>query len=206
MDTAAAKNHWETIYQTKSPQEVSWTQETPTLSLELIRSLNLSKTAKIIDVGGGESNLVDCLLAEGYENITVLDISASALERVKERLGDLAKKVEWIVVDITEFKPTTTYDVWHDRAVFHFLTTTEAINSYYTIVKDAVNETLIMGTFSTEGPLKCSGLAISQYSAESLSAIFEKDFQLHHHLTDDHETPFGTQQNFLYCLFNRLSQ
>src|SRR5687767_15066192 len=119
----AKQNHWDTVYKTKSPDQVSWTQEVPTTSLDFIHSFGLKKTANIIDIGGGDSKLVDYLLAEGFENITVLDISAQALSKAKERLGDNAAKINWIVSDITEFEPDTTFDVWHDRATFHFLTT-----------------------------------------------------------------------------------
>ena len=128
------REHWETVYETKNPSEVSWTQENPKTSLDLIHSFGLPKTAKIIDVGGGDSRLVDFLLEEGFENISVLDISAKALEKAKTRLGAKADKVNWIVSDITEFKPTTTYDLWHDRAAFHFLTSEEDISKYLNIV------------------------------------------------------------------------
>jgi len=129
------KNHWETVYKNKQPNEVSWTQENPKTSLDFIRETNLGKSARIIDIGGGDSKLVDFLLEEGYENISVLDISANALERAKKRLGKNAEKVNWIVSDITEFKPETTYDIWHDRATFHFLTTQEQIKKYSEITQ-----------------------------------------------------------------------
>ncbi len=204
MEEINTQKHWETIYATKSPNEVSWTQEKPTTSLKMIADLQLPKTAKIIDVGAGESRLVDDLLKAGYENITVLDISATALEKVKIRLGDLASKVTFIVADITQFKPAEVYDLWHDRAVFHFLTTPSAIQAYTSLAAKAVSNTLIMGTFSTHGPLKCSGLTISQYDAESLSQVFEHDFKLVNHFTEDHSTPFNTQQNFLFCTLKSI--
>lgn len=197
------KQHWETVYTTKQPNEVSWTQETPQTSLDFIRSFNLSKSASIIDVGGGNSKLVDFLLNEGYENITVLDISATALEKAKVRLGERAEKVNWIVSDITEFKPTTTYDIWHDRAAFHFLTKDEQIGKYLSIVKNAVKGFLVMGTFSESGPKKCSGLDIRQYSATSLEEIFKDDFTKLTCKTEDHTTPFNTTQNFTFCSFKR---
>ena len=124
------KNHWETVYETKQPDEVSWTQENPKTSLAFIRKTHLGKTAKIIDIGGGDSKLVDFLLEEGYKNITVLDISAKALERAQKRLGKKAGKIHWIVSDITEFKPEVSYEIWHDRATFHFLTTAQQIKKY----------------------------------------------------------------------------
>lgn len=159
----------------------------------------MNKTAKIIDVGGGESKLVDFLLEEGYENISVLDISANALEKAKKRLGDKAKKVNWIVADITEFEPTEQYDVWHDRAVFHFLTEDNDIKKYQDLVSKAVKGKMVIGTFSTNGPLKCSGLEIKQNDEISLTSNFAADFEKIECFTIDHITPFDTIQNFIFC-------
>lgn len=131
------KNHWENVYETKNPDQVSWTQAKPQTSLDFISSFGLGKEARIIDIGGGDSNLVDFLLQEGYENITVLDISSKALEKAKERLGDAAAKVKWIATDITAFEPAETYDIWHDRAAFHFLTTREQVSKYIGIAEKA---------------------------------------------------------------------
>ncbi|MEH6763167.1 MAG: class I SAM-dependent methyltransferase [Aequorivita antarctica] len=197
------KTHWEVVYNTKTPDQVSWTQEIPKTSLEFIHSFKLKKTAKIIDIGGGDSKLVDYLLEEGFENITVLDISAKALEKAQKRLGEKAKKVSWIVSDITDFKPTTTFDVWHDRATFHFLTTTEQVEKYKQTVKNTVNGYLIIGTFSENGPSKCSGLDITQYSQEKLTTEFSEAFEKISCLTEDHKTPFDTFQNFLFCSFKK---
>ncbi|SRX73606.1 class I SAM-dependent methyltransferase [Aequorivita antarctica] len=197
------KTHWEAVYNTKTPDQVSWTQEIPKTSLEFIHSFKLKKTAKIIDIGGGDSKLVDYLLEEGFEKITVLDISAKALEKAQKRLGKKAKKVSWIVSDITDFKPTTTFDVWHDRATFHFLTTTEQIEKYKQTVKNAINRYLIIGTFSENGPLKCSGLDVTQYSQEKLTTEFSEAFEKISCLTEDHKTPFDTFQNFLFCSFKK---
>lgn len=197
------KKHWETVYETKNPDQVSWTQETPTTSLDFIHSFGLPKTAKIIDIGGGDSKLVDCLLDEGFENITVLDISAKALEKTKKRLGDKASKVNWIVSDITEFEPKTTFDVWHDRATFHFLTTTEQVEKYMTTARNSVNGFLTIGTFSENGPTKCSGLEIRQYSEENLTTELNNGFDKIRCVTEDHTTPFDTKQNFLFCSFKR---
>lgn len=199
------KEHWEKVYETKNPQEVSWTQEVPTTSLELICSFNLDRSAKIIDVGGGDSKLVDFLLAEGFDNITVLDISAKALEKAKARLEEKAKKVTWIVSDITEFKPETTYDVWHDRATFHFLTEEMQVKKYVEIAKQAVSGYLAVGTFSENGPEKCSGLAIKQYTPESLCTVFRYSFEKLRCRTENHLTPFGTEQHFVFCSFARKS-
>lgn len=197
------KTHWQTVYETKNPDQVSWTEEVPQTSLNFIRSFNLDKTAQIIDIGGGDSTLVDYLLDEGFENITVLDISANALEKAQKRLGDKAKKVTWIVSDITLFQPEIDYDVWHDRAAFHFLTTTEQIENYKHTVKNAVNGFLVIGTFSENGPLKCSGLDITQYSPENLTAEFSDAFDKISCLTEDHKTPFNTLQNFVFCSFKK---
>lgn len=198
------KSHWENVYETKNPDQVSWTQETPKTSLDFIRSFQLNKKAKIIDIGGGDSNLVDHLLAEGYENITVLDISAKALEKAKARLGAKAKKVTWVVSDVVDFKPETTYDVWHDRAAFHFLIAPEQIQKYIKITSKNVTGYLVIGTFSKNGPLKCSGLEITQYSEEELKNKFKNNFTPLNCFTEDHITPFNTTQNFLFCSYKKI--
>jgi ubiquinone/menaquinone biosynthesis C-methylase UbiE len=202
-----SKQHWDNIYSTKRPDEVSWTQDVPKTSLEFIHSFNLPKSAAIIDVGGGDSKLVDYLLDEGFEKITVLDISEHALARAKQRLGARAKLVQWIVSDITEFHPTTSYDLWHDRATFHFLTAESHIVQYLATAQQAVKEGgyLIVGTFSTQGPPKCSGLIITQYSEETLTTELYDGFERIRCITEDHTTPFNTIQNFLFCCFRRKS-
>lgn len=197
------KEHWENVYATKQPHEVSWTQDVPKTSLEFIHSFGLTKTAQIIDVGGGDSQLVDCLLKEGFENITVLDISEKALEKAKIRLGKQAKKVNWVVSNITEYQPDRTFDVWHDRATFHFLTTATQIDQYLKIAEQSVNGFLTIGTFSETGPQKCSGLNIRQYTESALTAQLENGFDKLNCITEDHTTPFGTEQNFLFCSFKR---
>jgi trans-aconitate methyltransferase len=200
------KGHWEHIYTTKQPGEVSWTQTTPKTSLDFIHNAKLEKSAGIIDIGGGDSLLVDHLLDEGFENISVLDISEQALKRAKERLGDKAKKVTWIVSDITEFQPSQSYDFWHDRAAFHFLTTEPQIAKYLSIARQNLktNGFISIGTFSTNGPKKCSGLDIKQYSEAALTTELEKGFQKIKCITEDHVTPFNTKQNFLFCSFKRV--
>lgn len=199
------KTHWETVYETKTPEQVSWTQEIPKTSLDFIYSFGLTKTSKIIDIGGGDSKLVDYLLADGFEDITVLDISANALEKAKNRLGDKATRINWVVSDITEFKPKTTYDIWHDRATFHFLTTTEQISKYMEVARKSVNGYLTIGTFSDNGPTKCSGLEIKQYTEETLTSELKNGFDKIRCVTEDHLTPFKTKQNFLFCSFKRKS-
>ncbi|MFZ4930421.1 class I SAM-dependent methyltransferase [Chryseobacterium sp. Mn2064] len=203
MSSSDHKNHWENVYETKNPDQVSWTQKKPQTSLDFIHACGLGKEAKIIDIGCGDSNLVDFLLEEGYENITVLDISAKALEKAQQRLGTLAGKVKWIATDITAFEPMETYDIWHDRAAFHFLTTPEQISKYIDIATKNVNHFMILGTFSKNGPTKCSGLDIQQYDETSLSETFEKSFEKVQCITEDHTTPFETIQNFVFCRFRK---
>lgn len=198
-----AKQHWEAVYETKNSEQVSWTQSIPKTSLNFIHSFGLKKNAKIIDIGGGDSKLVDFLLDESFENITVLDISAKALDKAKQRLGNRANKVNWIVCDVMDYKPNTTYDVWHDRAAFHFLTTQQQITTYIHIASKAVTGYLIIGTFSVDGPKKCSGLEVKQYNEEILTAELQNNFDKIHCIKEDHITPFNTTQNFLFCSFKR---
>lgn len=202
--STGTKDHWETVYNTKKPDEVSWTQDSPGTSLNFIRSFDLPKTAAIIDIGGGDSKLADCLLDEGYTDITVLDISAKALERAKLRLKERAGMVKWIVADITEFQPTERYYVWHDRATFHFLTADEQKSKYLEIAANAVEKYMSIGTFSKNGPEKCSGLRIEQYSEEKLAAALAGKFEKIKCITEDHITPFNTVQNFLFCSFKKV--
>jgi ubiquinone/menaquinone biosynthesis C-methylase UbiE len=205
MNDTHSKDHWEKIYATKDPHELSWTQENPAISLDFIRSFHLSKNASIIDVGGGDSKLVDRLLEDGYEDITVLDISHHSLQRAKNRLGDNANKVNWVVADITKFDTDKTYDLWHDRATFHFMTTTGQINDYLVRAKKNLknNGFMTIGTFSQSGPQKCSGLEIKQYSEQSLQDQLKSGFLKLKCVMIDHLTPFDTMQNFLFCSFRR---
>ena len=200
------KSHWENVFATKNPNEVSWTQEYPKTAMNHIESLELSKTANIIDIGGGDSNLVDALLDNGYENIWVLDISEFALERAKKRLGKKANKVHWIVSDITEFSTDIKFDFWHDRAVFHFLTQQENIDKYVALINNAIadNGNFLLGTFSENGPLKCSGLEIKQYSENAMKHTFNESFQAMKCFTENHTTPFDTTQNFQFCGFKKI--
>lgn len=199
------KKHWETIYQTKKLNEVSWFQPKPTTSLELLSGLSLPAHSKIIDVGGGDSFLADNLIALGYQNITVLDISEAAINRAKKRLGSEAKKVQWIVKDIIDFNTTEKYDLWHDRAAFHFLTNKTDIETYIKATREniAENGVLILGTFSKLGPTKCSGIDIKQYSETRLSKIFSPYFKKLSCFTVNHKTPFNTLQNFVFCSFKK---
>ncbi|MFZ4544521.1 MAG: class I SAM-dependent methyltransferase [Saprospiraceae bacterium] len=197
------KEHWEHVYASKQAHEVSWTQELPKTSLDFLHSFNLPKNASIIDIGGGDSKLVDYLLAEGYENISVLDISETAIEKARQRLGDKANQVNWIVSDVTEFQPMTTYDCWHDRATFHFLTESKDLEKYLSTARQTVNAYMVIGTFSDHGPKKCSMLDVHQYTEEELQAQLKNGFKKLKCLTEDHVTPFNTVQNFLFCSFKR---
>ncbi len=198
------RQHWEHIYQTKSPEEVSWTQDEPRISLELIRKAGVAKDGAIIDIGGGDSRLVDFLLQDGYTNISVLDISEAALERAKARLGAAASKVHWIHNDVLEWKPTQQFELWHDRAAFHFLRDPEEQSKYLKLLAEYVAGQAIIGTFSVHGPVKCSGLEIKQYDAQSMSELLEQyGFQRLECLDDTHTTPFGTTQEFICCRFRK---
>jgi len=196
------EKHWEKVYETKQSNELSWTEKRPA-SLELIYGFNLDKTARIIDVGGGDSKLVDHLLDGGYENITVLDISSKAIERAKHRQGEKAEKIKWIVSDVIDFQPEGTYDLWHDRATFHFLVRPKEIQQYIRTVEKSVSGFLVIATFSDKGPLKCSGLNIHRYNESELTTEFSSNFQKIRCFTEDHLTPFNTLQNFLFCSFKR---
>jgi 2-polyprenyl-3-methyl-5-hydroxy-6-metoxy-1,4-benzoquinol methylase len=199
MDTI---NHWEKIYKTKTPEAVSWYRRHLETSLRLIERAASGHSASIIDVGGGESTLVDDLLARGYENLTFLDVSQTAVDVTKKRLGQAAERIHWLVADITEVQlPSHAYDVWHDRAVFHFLTAPEQRIAYVRQVAHAVKSGghIIIGTFGPEGPTTCSGLDVIRYDTDSLHDQFGVRFRLEESLKELHRTPFGTTQQFLYC-------
>jgi SAM-dependent methyltransferase len=195
------QQHWQKVYETKQPEEVSWTQTKPGTSLQMIRDTQLPKSARIIDIGGGDSRLADFLLEEGYTDITVLDISQAAADRANKRLGNDAGKVKRIVTNILDFAPTTQYDIWHDRATFHFLTSSESVQKYVSSANKSISDKgyLLLGTFSLKGPLKCSGLPVQQYSAETLQTVFQPYFQLEDYRYESHVTPFNTEQNFLFA-------
>jgi len=205
MNSSNRKNHWENIYQTKKLSDVSWYQPIPETSLTFFKQFEVPKQAKIIDVGGGDSFLVEHLLDLGYQNISVLDISETAIERVKQRLGDLAEKVTWINEDVSVLKPTQKYDLWHDRAAFHFLTNQNDISNYIESAYESLNPhgILILGTFSESGPKKCSGIEIKQYSREELVETFDAFFENIDGINVDHSTPFDTIQNFTFCSFRK---
>lgn len=207
MEHLDRKKHWENIYQTKELKDVSWYQPTPTTSLDFLKQFNIPTTAKIIDIGGGDSFLVDHLLDLGYTDLTVLDISAASLNRAKQRLGDRSTKVKWIVADAATFKPTEQYDFWHDRAAFHFLTQEQEITNYINTIQKSIKPTgvLVIGTFSEQGPKKCSGIEIKQYSETTMTDQLKKFFEKVECITVDHQTPFNTIQNFIFCSFKKLA-
>ena len=196
--------YWDHIYETKNDKQISWMQLRPEISLRFIRSFHLPKTARIIDVGGGDSRLVDCLLKEGYNDITVLDISAKALNKARTRLGRKAEKVKWIAADIKDYRPQRVFDLWHDRATFHFLTTNEEISAYLDTARKSIDGFMTIGTFSTSGPLQCSGLNVNRYDEKLLEQKLNDGFKKLKCITDDHVTPFKTIQNFLFCSFRRV--
>jgi SAM-dependent methyltransferase len=206
MEKFDRRAHWETIYKTKELKEVSWFQPTPETSLDFFTHFNVPSTAKIIDIGGGDSFLVDHLLDKGYKDISVLDISAAAIERAKQRLGDRASQVKWIVEDAASFIPTEKYDFWHDRAAFHFLTEEQEISNYLATAYENIKPSgvLVIGTFSEQGPRKCSGIEIKQYSETSMSDRLKNFFEKIKCIMVDHHTPFGVIQNFVFCSFRKL--
>ena len=199
-----AKEHWESIYQTKEPNEVSWYQEKPETSLNLISETGIEKNAKIIDVGAGASELVDNLLALGFRNITALDVSSNALNESKKRLGDRTNNVKWIVSDLMEFETNDRYGLWHDRAVLHFLTEEEDIRRYKELVRTYLKPKgyVIVSTFSINGPKKCSGLDVKPYSEDSMKTLFT-GFEHIKSFEEEHFTPWGSSQIFIWGVFRK---
>jgi ubiquinone/menaquinone biosynthesis C-methylase UbiE len=198
------KKHWEKIYSTNELKDVSWYQPAPKTSLDFFKQFSIPFTSKIIDIGGGDSLLVDNLLDIGYTDITVLDISDSSLARAKERLGRRASMVKWIAADAASFKPAEQYDFWHDRAAFHFLTQGEEIENYIKTMQLSIKPggILVIGTFSEEGPKKCSGIEIKQYSEDSMTHRLKKHFEKVKCVTVDHKTPSGAIQ-ILFLQFQK---
>lgn len=199
------KAHWEAIYASKNLETASWYEPVPETSLELIAESRIPKTAKIIDIGGGNSTLAAYLLDRRYTDLTVVDISEIAIERAKVRLGDRANQVQWIEADAASFSPPDTYDLWHDRATFHFLTDEVEIERYVLTAQCYLNKGgyLVLGTFSEEGPDTCSGLPVKQYSEDSLTQTLERFFDKIECRYVDHIAPDGEAQNFVFCLFRK---
>ena len=201
--TTASKKHWEKVYETKRPDQVSWYQDHPTQSHELILATGVDRQSPIIDVGGGASRLVEILLESGFSDLTVLDISSTALQRLKERLGSRASLVTFVESDVTEFQPRRRFAVWHDRAVFHFLTKPEERQRYIATLRASLQSEghVIIASFGPEGPLQCSGLDVMRYDPESLAAELGSDFILIEFVDELHVTPSGGKQQFVYCRF-----
>jgi 2-polyprenyl-3-methyl-5-hydroxy-6-metoxy-1,4-benzoquinol methylase len=199
------RSHWENVYQIKDTTKVGWFQGVPKVSMDLISETKISKNSSVIDVGGGDGTLVDWLLGERFEQITVLDISASALEKSKIRLGESASKVQWEACDILDFEPKGKFDLWHDRAVFHFLTDPKDQQIYRRLVECSIHSGgfLLLMTFSKSGPTTCSGLPVQQYDIQDLEEFFIQEFELTESLNYDHITPSGIAQNYSVALFRR---
>jgi len=205
--TEERKQHWEKVYQTRSPHEVSWYQTHPETSLKLIEKACPNKSIPLIDIGGGASVLVDCLIQTGFTHLSVLDISTQALQYAKDRLQDKSQQVQWYVTDILTFKAPHQFDMWHDRAVFHFLTTADERHQYVEILKNSLNDQahVIIATFGIGGPEKCSDLAIKQHDKTSIMEELGHEFNLLETFDEYHLTPKNIQQKFSYfhCIFNR---
>lgn len=199
-------SHWDNVYTTKAENEVSWFQESPAISLRLIREAGASAGSRIIDIGGGASHLVDTLLQAGFRALSVLDISASALDTARHRLGVQAGQVEWIVGDVTRWRPDKTYDVWHDRAAFHFLTEAADRSAYVERLRFSVapEGAVIIGTFALDGPEKCSGLPVQRYSPATLAEALGPSFVLAGSHSETHRTPWGSTQSFQFSRFRRM--
>lgn len=197
--------HWQNVYKEKGEYQVSWFQERPAISLELIEALGAKPNSAIIDIGGGASRLVDSLIEKGYRDLTVLDLSESAVSIAKARLGKNAAAVRWIVADVTHWEPPRSYNLWHDRAAFHFLTEASDRSAYIDRLTKAVTRGghAIIGTFAMDGPERCSGLPVVRYDGTRLSAALAPSFELLDTRRDDHETPWGAIQHFQFSLFRR---
>ena len=205
MNDLGRQAHWENVYTTKGEREVSWFQESPAISLDLIRATELTNHASVIDIGGGASRLVDALLDEGFRAITVLDLSAKALATAKARLGARATTVQWLAADVTDWVPSQTFDIWHDRAAFHFLTDPKDRAAYAERVSTAVRPGghVIIGTFAPDGPERCSGLPIIRCDAASLDQMLGAAFDLIESRNHTHRTPVGAIQHFQFSRFRR---
>lgn len=207
MNQNPSTSYWENIYTTKDTQKVGWYQPRPALTLSLIEELSIPKDSQIIDIGGGDSYLVDNLLADDYRNVKVLDISSKAINKAKLRLGEKSKLAEWIVSDVREFKPNRQYNLWHDRAAFHFLTAEADISYYVETAKNGIveNGLMIIGTFSDKGPSTCSGLPVRQYTLDELQQTFSAYFETIRSFNIDHITPSGQSQNYSFCVFRKIN-
>lgn len=206
VSTVAKQAHWQNVYQNRDERDVSWFEESPAISLELIQATGVGVAGPIIDIGGGASRLVDALMREGFRAITVLDLSEKALAASRQRLGAQAAQISWIVADVTTWQPTETFDVWHDRAAFHFLTDPADGAAYAARVQKAVRPggNVIIGTFALDGPERCSGLPVTRHDAASIGQVLEKSFKFIETRRHDHETPRGDIQRFQFSRFQRI--
>jgi SAM-dependent methyltransferase len=208
LSDATRQQHWENVYATKHEQEVSWFEHNPALSLDLIKDAGYGPTAVVVDVGGGASHLVDALLSTNLAGITVLDLSANALDIARARLGKASEHVKWVVSDVTAWTPDRAYDVWHDRAAFHFLTEAADQTAYVAVLRAALKPggVAIIGTFALDGPEKCSGLLVTRHDEHSLGQILGEDFELVAMRRYEHQTPWQSVQRFQFSTFRRLAR
>lgn len=207
MDTQQRQDHWQTVFSSKGERDVSWFQERPDVSLEMIAATGIGRDAGIVDIGGGASRLVDALAAQGFAHVAVLDISEAALATVRTRLGAPAANVQWIAADVTRWQPAQSYDLWHDRAAFHFLTAAEDRAAYAERVRQAVRPGghVIIATFALDGPERCSGLPVMRHDAASIGAVLGPAFKLIETRRHDHRTPGGVVQRFQFSRFQRAA-
>ena len=207
MDTQQRHNHWQTVFSTKGERDVSWFQERPDVSLDMIAAAGVGRDSSIVDIGGGASRLVDALLAQGFERVTVLDVSEAALAAARARLGVRASEAQWIAMDVTRWQPARSYDLWHDRAAFHFLTAAEERAAYVERVRQAVRPGghVIIATFALDGPERCSGLPVMRHDAASIDTALGPRFTLIDNRRHDHRTPGGAIQRFQFSRFQRAA-
>jgi SAM-dependent methyltransferase len=205
MNDNSMQDYWDHVYSTKKQEGVSWFEATPKLSLDLINATGIGPSARVVDVGGGASRLVDFLIARDQRKIAVLDISSSALKAAKARLGELAERVEWIVTDVTLWRPDAQYDIWHDRAAFHFLTDPADQAAYAAVLARAIRPSsfAIIGTFAPDGPERCSGLPVARHNAASLAKVLGDGFELQSTMDYDHHTPSNAVQRFQFSTFRK---
>ena len=205
MNDASRRDHWQNVYTSKGESQLSWFQETPALSLELIELAGVARSSAIVDIGGGASRLAESLVSRGYQEVTVLDLSAAALAAARSRIGEEANRVTWIAADVTAWEPSRSYDLWHDRASFHFLTLARDQAAYVARLRRALRPGghAIIGTFALDGPERCSGLVVSRYDAEHLAATLGRGFELVDSRPHQHVTPWGATQKFQFSTFRR---